>query len=130
MILFLCLFLPVLSPSSQDTSSAPGSTRSSGGGAELTPTGLDLKLKLLGITIPSVVVVLAVVLYLLGKKVVSLLWNQSPHRKRVQHGTSNTPEVHIEYASMKWLRSSRHPPPQRQETPIYATIAVQQDRCH
>ncbi|KAM9113679.1 uncharacterized protein ACDP82_020313 isoform 2-T2 [Pangshura tecta] len=100
MILFLCLFLPVLSPSSQDTSSAPGSTRSSGGGAELTPT------------------------------VVSLLWNQSPHRKRVQHGTSNTPEVHIEYASMKWLRSSRHPPPQRQETPIYATIAVQQDRCH
>ncbi|KAH1181074.1 hypothetical protein KIL84_002008 [Mauremys mutica] len=127
MILFLCLFLPALSPSSQDTCSAPGSTRSSGGGAEPTHTGLDLKLKLLGITIPSVVVVLAVVLYLLGKKVVSLLRNQ---RKRVQLSTSNTPEVHIEYASMKWLRCSRHPPAQRQETSIYANIAVQQDRCN
>nr|XP_042703263.1 uncharacterized protein LOC101937808 isoform X2 [Chrysemys picta bellii] len=116
------------------------STNSSGGGEEPTRTGLDLKLPL-GITIPAVVV-LAVVLYLLGKKgnvstylitlshclpVASLLMDQ---RERVQRSTSNTPEDHIEYASVNWLGSSRHPRPQREETPTYATIALQQDRCH
>ncbi|KAH1180725.1 hypothetical protein KIL84_001659, partial [Mauremys mutica] len=70
-------------------------------------TGLDLNL-LLGITIPAVVV-LAVVLYLLGKKVASLPREQ---RERVQHDTSNTPEDHIEYASVKWVESTRHPPSQ------------------
>ncbi|KAM9113596.1 uncharacterized protein ACDP82_020243 [Pangshura tecta] len=69
-------------------------------GGSSSPQGLDLKL-LLGITIPAVLV-LAVVLYVLGKKVVSL-----PRDQRVQHDTSNTPEDYIEYASVNWLGSFR-----------------------
>nr|XP_042703268.1 uncharacterized protein LOC101937808 isoform X7 [Chrysemys picta bellii] len=61
------------------------------------------------------------------RTVASLLMDQ---RERVQRSTSNTPEDHIEYASVNWLGSSRHPRPQREETPTYATIALQQDRCH
>ncbi|XP_039366605.1 uncharacterized protein LOC120388671 [Mauremys reevesii] len=91
----------------------------------LSVTGLDLKL-LLGITIPAVLI-LAVVLYLLGKKVASLARDQ---RERVQRDISNTPEDHIEYASVNWLRSSKHPRPQREETPTYATVGQQRDRCH
>ncbi|CAM5130696.1 unnamed protein product [Natator depressus] len=51
-------------------------------------------------------------------------------RERAQRDTSNTPADHIEYASVNWVGSSRHPPPQREETPTYATIALQRDRCH
>ncbi|KAM9113652.1 uncharacterized protein ACDP82_020291 [Pangshura tecta] len=91
----------------------------------LSVTGPDLKL-LLGITIPAVLV-LAVVLYLLGKKVMSLPRDQ---RERVQLDTSNFAEDHIQYTSMNWLRSSRHPPPQREETPTYVTIALQQETRH
>ncbi|XP_034632760.1 uncharacterized protein LOC117880585 [Trachemys scripta elegans] len=91
----------------------------------LSVTGLDLTLPL-GITIPAILV-LAVVLYLLGKKVVSLPRDQ---REQVQHDTSNTPADNIEYASVNWMGSTRHPRPQREETPTYATIALQRDRCH
>ncbi|XP_034613316.1 uncharacterized protein LOC117870325 [Trachemys scripta elegans] len=106
--------------------SVTGDDSSSGGvGDPSHPEGPGLKL-LLGITIPSVLV-LAVVVYLLGKKVVSLPRDQ---RERVQCDTSNTPEDHIEYASVNWLGSSRHPSPLREETPTYATIALQRDRCH
>ncbi|XP_065427496.1 uncharacterized protein LOC122173117 [Chrysemys picta bellii] len=60
-------------------------------------------------------------------QVVSLPRDQ---RERVQHDTSNTPEDHIEYASVNWLGSTRHPRPQREDTSTYATIALQRDRCH
>ncbi|KAG6921628.1 hypothetical protein G0U57_006154 [Chelydra serpentina] len=88
--------------------------------------GLDLKL-LLGITIPAVVI-LAVVLYLLGKKVAASL--PRDQRERVQRDTSNTHEDDIHYASVDWLGSTRDPPPQTEEMLTYADIALQQDRCH
>ncbi|KAM9113643.1 uncharacterized protein ACDP82_020282 [Pangshura tecta] len=107
----------------------------------LSVTWLDLKL-LLGITIPDILV-LAVVLYLLGKKggnvstylttlchclpVSSLLRDQ---REQAQCDTSNTPEDHVESASVDWLQSSKHPPPQTEETSIYMSMTLQQDRCH
>ncbi|CAM5130698.1 unnamed protein product [Natator depressus] len=115
-------------------------------GDSTTTLGPNLKL-LLGITIPAVLV-LAVVLYLLGKKenvstsLITLshcfqsclyqgikgsvrraaivltcllrrarqqgrLWEFRGHREQVQRDTSNTPEDHIEYASVNWLGSSR-----------------------
>ncbi|XP_039366604.1 uncharacterized protein LOC120388669 [Mauremys reevesii] len=128
----------------------------------LSVTWLDLKL-LLGIIIPAILV-LAVVLYLLGKKgnvstplitlsnclsAMSLPRNQrSVHGvavafsrllgrprqqgrpERVQRDTSNPYEEDIHYASVDWLGSSRQPLPQREETPTYADINLQRDRCH
>nr|XP_042703267.1 uncharacterized protein LOC101937808 isoform X6 [Chrysemys picta bellii] len=88
------------------------STNSSGGGEEPTRTG----------NVSTYLITLSHCL-----PVASLLMDQ---RERVQRSTSNTPEDHIEYASVNWLGSSRHPRPQREETPTYATIALQQDRCH
>lgn len=105
--------------------SLTGDDSSSGGVGGSSPQGSHLKL-LLGITIPAVLV-LTVVLYLLGKKVVSLPREQ---REQVQRDTSNSAEDHIEYASVNWLGSSRHPRPKREETPTYAIIGLQRDRCH
>ncbi|XP_039375208.1 uncharacterized protein LOC120395110 [Mauremys reevesii] len=110
----------LLSPSQHLSVTGDDSSSSGVGGSA--PQGLVL----LGITIPAVLV-LAVVLYLLGKKVASLLRDQ---REQAQHGTSNTPEDHIEYASVNWVGSTKHPRPQREETPTYATIGLQRDRCH
>ncbi|XP_075771625.1 uncharacterized protein LOC112545414 isoform X1 [Pelodiscus sinensis] len=100
---------------------------SSSGARIPSPPGMGRKL-LLGITVPAAAVVLAVVLYLLGRKVVSLRRDQ---RERVQQDTSNNPENQIQYASVNFSRSTRsQSQPQREETPTYATIALQRDRRH
>nr|XP_025043393.1 uncharacterized protein LOC102449534 isoform X2 [Pelodiscus sinensis] len=80
----------------------PGGGSSSGGAKKPTRSGLNLKL-LLGITIPAVLV-LAVVLYLLGRKVVSL---RRDHRERAWRGASCSPGDQIEYASVESRRSAR-----------------------
>ncbi|XP_075771622.1 uncharacterized protein LOC142823855 [Pelodiscus sinensis] len=101
-----------------------GDGSSSGGGDGSSPAGPDLKL-LLGITVPAVLV-LAVALYLLGRKVVSLRRDQ---REGAQRDTSNAPEDQIQYASVNLSGSTmKHPRSQREETPTYATIALQKDR--
>nr|XP_025043394.1 uncharacterized protein LOC102449534 isoform X3 [Pelodiscus sinensis] len=96
----------------------PGGGSSSGGAKKPTRSGLNLKL-LLGITIPAVLV-LAVVLYLLGRKVVSL---RRDHRERAWRGASCSPGDQIEYASVESRRSAR-PPPHREETPTYGNITL------
>ncbi|XP_075771178.1 uncharacterized protein LOC112546748 [Pelodiscus sinensis] len=80
-----------LSSSGVGGTSLPGDDSSSGGAGHSPTQGLDLKL-LLGITVPAFLV-LAVVLYLLGRKV-SLGRDQ---REQVQHDTSNAPEDQIQY---------------------------------
>nr|XP_025043382.1 uncharacterized protein LOC112546744 [Pelodiscus sinensis] len=70
-------------------SSSPGNDSSSGGTRISSSPGLDLKL-LLGITVPAVLV-LAVVLYLLGRKAGSL-WRE--HREHVQRDTSSAAQEH------------------------------------
>ncbi|KAM9113604.1 uncharacterized protein ACDP82_020249 isoform 2-T2 [Pangshura tecta] len=105
--------------------SVTGDNSSSDGVGGSSPQGLDLNL-LLGITIPAIVV-LAVVLYLLGKKVASLPREQ---RERVQRDTSNSAENHFEYATVNWVGSIRHPSPPRGDTPTYANISLQRDKCH
>nr|XP_025039254.1 uncharacterized protein LOC102457692 [Pelodiscus sinensis] len=75
---------------------------SSSGARIPSPPGMGRKL-LLGITVPAAAVVLAVVLYLLGRKVVSLRRDQ---RERVQHDTSNNPENQIQWMDKSQLRLS------------------------
>nr|XP_025043387.1 uncharacterized protein LOC102449859 isoform X3 [Pelodiscus sinensis] len=90
----------------------------------LSVTGPDLKL-LLGITVPAVLV-LAVALYLLGRKAVSL---RREHRERVQHDTSNASEDSFPYSSVDLPESTRHPL-QTEENPIYMNIALEQGNGH
>nr|XP_025043383.1 uncharacterized protein LOC112546747 isoform X1 [Pelodiscus sinensis] len=103
-------------------------------------TGPDLRLPL-GITIP-VLLVLAVVLYLLGRKGIlptSLIsvfhclpvtFPPRGQREHVQHDTRNAPEDHLHYASMNWSESATDPPPQSEETSTYVEMVVRRERCH
>nr|XP_025039252.1 uncharacterized protein LOC102457267 [Pelodiscus sinensis] len=110
-----------LSPAQHLSVTGDGSS-SSGGGDGSSPAGLSIPL---GITIP-VLLVLAVVLYVLGRKAVSLRRDQ---REQVQCDTSNTPEDQVQYASVNLSGTTRKQPrPQGEETPTYATIALQKDR--
>ncbi|XP_075771587.1 uncharacterized protein LOC112545205 [Pelodiscus sinensis] len=111
-----------LSPAKHLSITGDDSSSGSGGADGSLPPGLDLKL-LLGITVPTFLL-LAVVLYLLGKKAGSL-WRE--HRERVQHDTSSALEKHTEYTSKNWPGKVTLPL-QAEENPTYMNVALQRGR--
>ncbi|XP_075771172.1 uncharacterized protein LOC142823741 [Pelodiscus sinensis] len=108
-----------LSPAKYLRVTGDGSSSSGGADGSSPPVSLSLPLCPRGNVSPSLITVSLL-------PVVSLRRDQ---REGAQRDTSNAPEDQIQYASVNLSGSTmKHPRPQREETPTYATIALQKDR--